>query len=197
MKLVVPFTDLRAETYRATRDWPGVRYVYVGDDDYAYGRLLREVWAEGQTICIVEHDILPWPGALEQLAGCDHDYCAFPYPWTTTVGPAMGCTKFSADFLLTYPHAVEIATRIPSNYGEPGHWKQLDVWLQAAVLRDFYGEQPHCHLPPVAHLNEAQALLDVHKDSPPVLSVRGRSHLAPGTVERIAAEIAAQDGAQR
>lgn len=191
LRLVVPYTDLRPETYRATKDWPGVEYVYVGGDDYEYGRLLRELWRDGQSFLLCEHDMNPTREQLLSMLDCEHGYCSSPYAWTTTVGPALGFTRFRDSFTATYPDAAEIACRIPSNYGEPGHWKQLDVWLMAAVLRDWYGEQPHCHLPPVEHLNKGQALLPIHTGKPAVTSVQGRTHLAPGTVERIAAEVLA------
>lgn len=189
MRVVVPFTDLRPETYRAARDWvDGCEFVGM-EDDYAYGRLLRKLWREGEDFLLVEHDMNWTREQIARMDECEHGYCANPYPWTTTVGPALGFTRFSEDFIARYPDAVEIATRIPSNYGDPGHWKQLDVWLMAAVLRDYYHEQPHCHLPPVEHLNEEQALLPIHTGKPVVTAVLGRAHLAPGTVERIAQQL--------
>lgn len=196
MKVVVPFTSLHPETYRALQaqaDRHEIEYVYVGDDDYAYGRLLRRVWREGRTFMVVEHDIEVHPWTLDELEACSSPYCSCPYPWTTCVGPAMGATKFSSDFTATYPDALEIACRIPSNYGDGrgGHWKQLDVFLQAAVLRDFYNEQPCCHLPPVRHLNEGQRLLDIHRGKPVVTSVQGRTYLPPGLVASIAADVLA------
>lgn len=193
MKLVVPHTDLHPETYRATRDWPDVEYVYVGEDDYAYGRLLKRLWREGESFALVEHDVLPHPDTLARFALCDRWYCSAPYEWTTHVGVTLGCTKFGREGLLAYPDAAEIACRIPSNYGDGtgGHWKQLDVFLQAAVLRDLYSEQPHAHLPPVRHLNEAQRLIDIHQGKPVVTSVQGRTYLPPGLVERIAADVLA------
>lgn len=191
MRLVCAYTDLRPATRRAVAAWPDREFVYVGGDDYEYGRLLRELWEDGETVYLCEHDMVPTLAQLEEIAACSCDYGCFPYAWTTCVGPAMGATKFSADLMATYPDVMEIACRIPSNYGEPGHWRQLDVWVQAAVLRDWYGEQPHVHLPPVTHLNEAQKLLDIHRDKPIVTSVQGRTYLPPGLVASIAAELLA------
>ncbi len=189
MRIVVPYTALRPETYRAVADHDP-RYVYMYDD-YSYGHLLRELWGCGETFLLVEHDMAPTPAQIEQMAECESGYCCGVYPWTTTVGPALGFTRFRDRFLDAFPDAAEIACRIPSVYGQPGHWRQLDVFLQAAVLRDFYGVQPCCHLPPVEHLNKGQALLEVHSNRPPVSSVQGRTYLEPGTVERLAAEVAA------
>lgn len=191
MRVVVPYVDLRPETYRATRDWPGVEYRYVGGDEYEYGRLLRELWADGQSFLICEHDMRPTREQLLHMLDCDSEFCAGVYPWTTCVGPALGFTRWRDSFIATYPHVMEIASRIPSNYGDPGHWKQMDVWVMAAVLRDFYHENPCIHLPPVEHLNKGQALLPIHSGKPVVTSVQGRTYLAPGTVERIAAEVLA------
>lgn len=193
MKVVVPYLELEPATYRAACRWPDVDFVPLHDDPvYGYSRLIVDLWAAGETFCIVEHDVVPHRGALGQLAVCRHDYCAFPYPWVTCVGVALGCTKFTGRLLEQYPHAATIAARIPSAYGEPGHFRQFDVWLQAAVLRDLYGLQPHGHLPAVAHLNEAKRLDALFADKPPVLTVEGRTFLEPGLVERIAVEVAAE-----
>lgn len=196
VKLVVPFTDLHPETHRATRDWPEVEYVDVSADEYEYGRLLRRLWREGESFCLVEHDVVPHRDTLARFALCDRWYCSAPYAWTTHVGVTLGCTKFGREGLRAYPDAMEIAWRIPCNFGDGrgGHYRQIGVWLQSEVLARFYGEQPCCHLPPVVHLNESQRLLDIHRDRPIQTTVETkRSFLEPGLVERIAAEVLAGD----
>lgn len=191
MKLVVPYTDLKPATLRATRSYPGAEYIYVGGDEYEYSALLRELWADGESFLLCEHDMEPTREQIDHMLTCPNGLCCGVYEWTTCVGPALGFTRFRADFIATYPHVMEIASRIPSNYGKPGHWKQMDVWVMAAVLRDFYNEQPCCHLPPVRHLNEGQRLLDIHRGKPVVTSVQGRTYLPPGLVASIAADVLA------
>lgn len=168
-----------------------VEFRDVSHSDIAYADLLCELWADADTFCIVEHDIVPHPWALAELAMCPEPYCAFPYPWTQAVGPALGCTRFSSHFMRVYPDAAEIAARIPSPRGKPGHWGTLDVWLQGAVLRDLYHWQPHTHLPAVRHENPARQLPAELADQPIRIGIEGRMWLEPGLVEGIAGEVAA------
>ena len=193
MFVVCPYVrgELHPDTRKALEPWQGgVLFMDVGGDDYAYGRLLRDLWARGETFCVIEHDVVPWAHTLPELACCPDPYCAVPYPWQQAVGVALGCTKFDSLLLRAYPDAVEIALRIPSNYGGPGHWRQLDVWLQAAVLRDLYGFQPHCHLPAVQHRNPQKGNAVTPRDAPLRTRVEGRCYLEPGLVERLAADVA-------
>lgn len=190
MRIICPYTGEPHPDTRAVLDaWRGpVELVDVSGDDYAYARLLEELWAAGETFLLVEHDIVPTPQTLAELALCDHPYCAAPYPWTTHLGPALGCTRFSSLFVRTYPDAARIAARLPSNFGAPGHWRQLDVRLMQSVLRDRYGWQPHCHRP-VEHRNPERQLV---AGAVYTHTVDGRSHLPPGLVERVEAELAAE-----
>lgn len=189
MRVVVPFNHLHPDTHQALKDWPGVEFRSTRDDDYAYGRLLRELWADGEDFLLVEHDVVPTPEHLARMAECPNPYCAAPYAWQQAVGVTLGFTRFRSILLRTYPDAAEIACRIPHPRGEPGHYATpLDVWLQAAVLRDLYGLQPCCHLPPVAHRN----WLDTPADAPLRTRVEGRCYLPPGLVEKIADEVAAE-----
>ena len=187
MKVVCPHTGGPHRDTRAVLDrWPGgVEYVDVSGDDYAYGRLLRRLWADAETFLLIEHDVVPWLHTIPEMLLCPEPYCAAPYAWGQAVGVALGCTKFDGLLMRAYPDAAEVACRIPSNYGRPGHWRQLDVWLQAAVLRDLYGYQPHCHLPAVAHRNWEET----PAGAPLRTRVEGRCYLESGLVERIAESV--------
>jgi hypothetical protein len=158
-RLVVPYTNLRPETYRATRSWPNVTYRYVGDSDTAYAEWLSELWAEGEGFIVCEHDVEPAPGALQELADCEHGYCAFPVALSVYLAPCMSLTKFSGAFLREHPDVMERAMRVPTNHGAPGHYRQLDTVIQQTILLKRYGSQPHVHLPPARHLNPVKSLL--------------------------------------
>lgn len=149
-----------------------VRVVDVGHDPYAYGRLLRECWKSGLDFAVVEHDIVIREDVYDAFHDCEGGYCCFPYAWTTCVAPALGCTRFRKEFTLAHPDAIDEALAMPSYIGEPGHWKQLDVFLMRRVLRDRYGLQPCVHLDPVEHLNPEQQLRP-EASSEPVLEVVG------------------------
>lgn len=191
MRVVCPHAgSVHPETRAILDRWPaGVEYVDLSGDDYAYARLLRRLWADAEDFLIVEHDVGVTHPALAQMLVCPDVYCCGVYPWTTCVGPALGFTRFRSLLMRTHPDVMEIASRIPSNYGEPGFWKQMDVWVQAAVLRDHLHVQPCVHLPPLEHFNEAQA---APADAPLVTRVQGRTYLADGLVERLAAQVKAE-----
>jgi len=164
LRLIVPHTNLRQETYRATRNWPNVAYRYVGDSETAYSELVCELWARGESFAIVEHDIVPAKGMLDRFASCPELFCAHPYEWSEShLGPALGCNRFSEDFLSAFPRAAEQAASIPGVYG-PGSWREFDYWLTRTVLEDHYGQVPHLHLPPVLHLNEKKRLLPIYRE---------------------------------
>jgi hypothetical protein len=171
--VIVPYVDLAPETYRAVKDWPGLELYPIDPADVtAYCRLLQQVWAAGETFCVIEHDILPHRTVYYDFVHCPHDYCAFPYPWTTQIGPALGCTRFRAELLAEIPDAMDQVAEMPSVWGPPGHYRQVDVYLMRRVLRNAHGRQPHVHLPPVEHLNPKQQLL-ASAPRDPILEVRG------------------------
>jgi hypothetical protein len=165
VRLVVPHTNLRQETYRATRNWPNVTYRYVGDSETAYSELVCELWEQGETFALVEHDIVVAKGMLDRLARCDQPMCAHPYEWTTNIGPALGCNRFSAQLLADFPDAANEAAAIDGGHGA-GSWRTFDYWLTRTILEEKYGQVAHLHLPPVEHLNKEKQLLPIYRDRP-------------------------------
>jgi hypothetical protein len=130
------------------------RHIIDPDDPYDYGHKLREHWRNGgDDLFIVEPDIVVRPDAISEIMKCDCIYGGFPYPWVTDVGIALGCTWFKREFIQKYPTLLDEAVNLGIT------WKQLDTTVQRKLLVAKYGEQPHVHLPAVAHLNEAKALL--------------------------------------
>ncbi len=116
---------------------------------YSYDMLFRELWAKGDPFILVEHDIIPWPGALAQLWTCPEPWCGFPYSNFGTFRSYLGCTKFEPSRLGDCPLSGEIRS-----FGE------LDqIIIKTLLLRDRtdWKARPkyknHVHNPPVAHLN--------------------------------------------
>lgn len=175
MQVVVPFAGdgLRDETaasvsFEANR--LGIIPVFhdVSASDVAYCELLAMLWADGESFAIVEQDVAPHAGVLRAFLDCPEPYCAFPYAWTVAVGPALGCTRFGTELLDAVPDAMLRVAARPTNWGPPGHWRQLDVALLGWILRDEEGLQPHVHLPPVEHLNAEKQLHPAFVDDPVV-----------------------------
>lgn len=155
--------QLRALTHATLSeagDTPGVqiRYVTISTSDpYHYGSHIAWEWNDArhqnQALAIVEQDIVIRPDVTDAFLHHEADYIAFPYAWTTNIGPALGCTRWSHAFLERHPRAAERAAARHVTY------RQFDVVLMRHVLARELGEQPTVLLPPVEHLNEAKALL--------------------------------------
>ncbi len=141
----------------------------VEHDDFEYGRILADAWEKAVGLAVIEQDIVVRKDVVDAFLNCEHEWCCFVYPWTVCIGPAMGCSRWAASFQERYPDAMEEALQLPGGHG-PGHFRSVDFVLFRDVLAGKYGEQPHCHLPPVEHLSDRQALQpDV--DSTPLLEI--------------------------
>lgn len=124
---------------------------YVGRRDRDYFDLLSMLWADGETVCVVEHDVVVGLDTLDDLASCAHDWCGFPYRYGNTITHGLGCVKFGADLIARNPDAMRRVGVMFDGEHEKRHWCRLDAWLQGCVLTDA-GEVKHEHLPPVTHL---------------------------------------------
>lgn len=112
----------------------------VRPESYAAALALR--WRDGEEFAVVEHDVVPWPGALAALAGCEALWCAHEYPvGLGTVAAALGCTRFSARLLRLAPELLDAHAGVP--------WREVDRLL--SDVRAVAGP-PHVHRPPVAHV---------------------------------------------
>lgn len=156
MKVVTCFIpgSLRDETLDAlVKHAENLQLIVIDpDDQYAYGKAIAKQWRLGESFMVVEPDNVIREDVMDAADNCGCEYGCFPYEWVTNIGPALGCTWFKDTFIAKYPAAVEMAgPRIVS-------WRQFDVMLMRRVLAAKYHEQPHVHLPPVEHLNEAKKL---------------------------------------
>lgn len=67
-----------------------------------YARALQGHWHYGEALVIVEQDIVPRLGQVEELLACEHKFCAFDYnlshgvPWSECPGAiGLGLSKIS------------------------------------------------------------------------------------------------------
>lgn len=112
---------------------------------FDYGMLFTEYWIKRQGFIIVEHDVIPWPGAIDELQECPNDWCAFRYPMFDIkkeglCNKGLGCTKFSRR--LTHEPFDTIWGETP--------WQELDGWVSTYIEK--LGYEIHIHTPPVAHI---------------------------------------------
>jgi hypothetical protein len=138
--------------------------VDLGPEPTAYGDYFTRRWAAGRSFVNVEHDVVPWPGAIDQLVRCPEPWCHFDYTDHTDVDkmnefrPAIfGCVKFGARIIAATLGVWTVRRQLGSEgfawpdggwlgRGEP-EWRTLDsfFWLYAADR----GWRPHLHHPAV------------------------------------------------
>lgn len=143
-----PWTSMWAQAY-----YPTALPASVGGDVLGYGTLFAALWNIGEPFVIVEHDVVPWPGAVEELHACAEPWCAFAYspldgPLADHDGPPMGCAKFTPEGPVPFEAVTEI--------GEGGSRKGIPIWdrLDLTVGRSLRarGLTVHQHHPCVAHI---------------------------------------------
>lgn len=140
-------------------------------EPYAYWRILLDEWRphRREPLVIVEQDIEPAPGQLDDLIDCGMPWCAASYPvyWGGIAevygGPwGLGFVKFSPELMTDYPEL--IAADVPgyanaecAGADSGRHWLLLDSAV-STYLRMFRGRMigegdhpAHRHLPDVTH----------------------------------------------
>ncbi|SRR6266481_8251482 len=95
MRIFVPFTNLRVETYLSV---PNAILVPLKDKEHGYGKYLWERWKESQPFINVEHDVVPTQEMIKGLWECQETFCVTSY--SENEGPSLlGCVKFSEKFI--------------------------------------------------------------------------------------------------
>lgn len=129
---------------------PGAEFVeltsgYETRSDYP--DLLGHWWERGEPFIVNEHDVLPWPGALDELAACPEPWCGFSYyRGVHTRVPTLGCVRFGAEVL-----------KLPNPLAEEGWpydtfprgWDYCDQ--RVARVLQAAGFTWHQHFPAVFH----------------------------------------------
>ena len=91
----------------------------------------------------VEHDIVPYEGAIESLQECSEPYCGVPYQVGINIGTWLGLTKFSPEVMAAVPDAFDRMERTA--------YDSLDGQLLPYLRQR--GFQTHVHWPAAQHLN--------------------------------------------
>ena len=108
-----------------------------------YGIYFAGLWDAGAPFVIVEHDIIPWPGAIRALLDCPEPRCTHRYPLHRgNVALSFGIGKYIPEG----PAPEHWATT---------RWDALDGQV-VPVLNERLGP-PHVHEPPVAHARSTLA----------------------------------------
>jgi hypothetical protein len=116
---------------------------HVCEGPRGYGRMVAEAWGDGGFV-LVEHDVVPWVGAIRQLEDCAQDWCGFRYAKGGSTVRALGLVKFSDRLTRAHPGL--------SEHWPSVHWQALETSVLGAVSK----VSPVCkHGPPAGHARAA------------------------------------------
>jgi len=154
MNVVVPFATkspmLPAVQIALRQDGWDAEYYHCDRDD-SYHEMMLSHWRAGEDFCVVEHDIVVWPSALNELEQCTALWCTRPY--YCSVGwilDGLGCTKFSKELIEKYPDF--LLEPFPPCCMHTRYYCGLDRLIAHRMQQ--LGIAPHVHLPGVSNLND-------------------------------------------
>ncbi len=150
---------------RETAAWAGMRgdvefrQIPAGEDGLF--QFLATEWAEGEGFMVVDQDLVPPPGAVEELEACTQHWCGFPfrYPMCTeahvpdlAVGD-FGCTRFSTELVRVMPDLLEETTEEHNPWWLGGGPRSRLMVAERFIYRmNRYGLHFHAHWPEAEHL---------------------------------------------
>jgi hypothetical protein len=150
MRILIPATATPGYSFGIV--WPINRR-----DSAGYWHFWRTVWAQRQTIIVVEEDVVPSDEALEDLWRCEGHWCAQPYPHgdqDTYYG--LGCVKFDALVMDEFPDLWQAVAELANTEHAPKDLRRLDFW-SAGMLYE-HGYERHHHTIPVDRLQSEMAV---------------------------------------
>lgn len=99
---------------------------HVCEGPRGYGELVADAWRDGGFV-LVEHDVVPWVGAIRQLEECAGDWCAFRYAKGGSTVRALGLVKFSDRLVRAHPDLGDVWRSV--------HWQALEASVLGSVSR--------------------------------------------------------------
>lgn len=171
MKVCVPQTALQPATAlyldELTALYPDrftVEHVRVRNR-WGYIEHFEHRWALGEDFINLEHDVVPWPGAMHGLDDCEQPWCFHTYVHgidsVANGGAVFGLVRFRAEIIAALPR---VWHGLRSRYGvHPQPWRYCDVYFFNYARE--HGFTPHQHHPAVFHAHPAAV-------SPPASSLK-------------------------
>jgi hypothetical protein len=147
MKVIVPSISEDCPTALAlTKEGVPFELVLM-ENEYSYSDMFCELWKVGEGFILLEHDIVPWPGAITALDDCEQPWCSYEYPLApNTLRPALGCIKVCKWVVKSNPD-------LPLHFRWAGTmWGNVDGRVCPA-LESIVGKT-HIHTPPLAHVKK-------------------------------------------
>ena len=154
--VVVPFVEgmLSPETRRVVT-LSGYHYRLCSldrNDEGAYARLIRHLWRWPCDLVIVEHDVEPTIGQLEEICECGHDWCGFNYDdGLYPDGPMFGCVRFSDRLIRRQCHRADDRLIVGKRKDQDCPWWQVDTQMAQGLM--IAGERWIAHDSRVHHVH--------------------------------------------
>lgn len=178
--IFVPYTRVKPATLETLWKYARLEHVPTSQGPLAkinfidvcqqsgYLDYLQERWDTRRRFINVEHDVVAWPGAIEELWACEHEWCAHYYTLRESEAqgrndaPPMGLAKFSPLFMqltrdVWTTHRIKRAEWVKQYGNDPGLWAYLDLWLHDYATRE--GLKPHIHWPAVVNVKNNISLI--------------------------------------
>lgn len=187
--LYVPYTCLKEATqiylyYCKAWEHPDVEFVEVSGDRWAYIDYFQQRWDECREFVSLEHDVVPWMGAVRNLLCCPEPWCFFGYfPGVVTGMAAVlanglaptGLMKFSPPLIEAIPNVwVDMRARYFDKEQYPRPWAFCDTWLVGYA--EERGITPHQHWPSVLNANlQPVGFLPLELPGPEPIEISGLS----------------------
>lgn len=149
--IAVPFTELRAETTTALTG-KQVTYAPMLSFD-SYFDLLRDLWVQGRSFAIIEHDIVVNETTIDELRVCEEDWCAMPFPYRGNPRSfSLACSRFSEQIIARHPDLMEVIAQMHDEKHPPKHWCRLDAWIWQVLTERGEKRHDHVHSEAVGHI---------------------------------------------
>lgn len=137
---------------RRLADEEGARFAEVHGLS-GYADFLAERWRDGVAFVNWEQDVVPWPGAVDELRACSEPWCGFAYKPYQVVGENasayLGLVRFSAPFIAATPGVFEPGPHWTA--AQPRTWQHCDghLWNRCAERPE--APRFHQHFPAVVN----------------------------------------------
>lgn len=125
---------------------------HLASDPESYARVIIEASHRPGNLVINEQDIVPPPGAINQLLRCWHPWCYHLVELKGRLTPAtLGLAKFGWHLQFRYPNWAELALRDNNDPFLTRLMHEPDMAI--ANWMDAQGIRAHVHNPPPVHLH--------------------------------------------
>ncbi len=192
IRIFVPYTYVQNATMTTLSAYlynHYTRFIDLSGDPWNYVNYFQDRWEEERTFVNVEHDMVPWPGAIEEIWNCPEQWCFYDYTahpgvqrdWLQGYYPMIGLTKFSAAMIERLPDVWRDLAASYLGWQDQGidmswPWGHCDSFLaEYAAQHNVFAHQ---HWPSVPNV---KAYRDSGGQPPSVRIERVASKLSGGT----------------